>query len=207
MSDYAELKALQSVTEAAEAKVTRLEGALRLREEIAKLEKLCDHDCDNEDCVRCFHYPEILEQKRKQLAALTEGTPGVKVKPLVWEAITENVHETIGFNSVYQVRIGTDGVVRWQERYMGDWQSVDTIEAAKAAAQADYESRTLAALDLTPQPAPDVARLVEAAKAYVDAHDKAQFMRSADYHNDDCSCLRCHMDRLRDALAAMEGKP
>ena len=43
-----------------------------LREEIAKLETLCDHDCDNEDCLRCFHYPEILEQKRTALRALAQ---------------------------------------------------------------------------------------------------------------------------------------
>lgn len=36
--------------------------------EIAKLESLCDCDCDNDDCLRCAHYPTILEQKRAALA-------------------------------------------------------------------------------------------------------------------------------------------
>lgn len=47
-----------------------VEKAENLTREIVSLEAMCDHDCDNEDCVRCFHYPEILEQKKAARSAL-----------------------------------------------------------------------------------------------------------------------------------------
>lgn len=48
--------------------VTPEEAALE--EQIEKLRNLCDCDCDDEDCVKCAHYPAILEQKKDELARI-----------------------------------------------------------------------------------------------------------------------------------------
>ena len=66
------------------------------------------------------------------------------------------------------------------------------------AAQADCDARILAALDLTPQPAPDVAGLVEAAKALRDL---------AIQNTDNREEWDAVIAKLNFALAAMEGKP
>jgi len=44
-----------------------------LEDEIAKLSDLCDCDCNDDDCVRCSHYPAILDQKRAALALVKGG--------------------------------------------------------------------------------------------------------------------------------------
>ena len=43
-------------------------------------------------------------------------------------------------------------------------------------------------------------RLEARCKALIAAYDKANWMRTADYHGDECDCLRCHFDHLRTAL-------
>lgn len=85
----------------------------------------------------------------------------VGVKPLEW---VENPDASEGgmlgggvTNSVYYAT--SDG---WSFHRNMFWRKADTLEAAKAAAQADYDARILAAL--TPAPAVDVKGLVEAAK-------------------------------------------
>jgi len=80
------------------------------------------------------------------VAALPAVTP--KVKQLVWDAIAERVQEAVGFNAIYQIRIGTDGLVRWQGEYMGVWNDAASVDDAKAVCQADHEARILANLDL-----------------------------------------------------------
>jgi len=82
------------------------------------------------------------------IAALPAVTVGVR--PLVWRDDGTNGHETdhaFGFYEVYPSPEGDmlsrDGV---------DSGVFPTLEAAKAAAQADYEARILAALDLRPAP-------------------------------------------------------
>lgn len=62
--------------------VTPEEAALE--EQIEKLRNLCDCDCDDEDCVKCAHYPAILEQKKDELArilAALEAAPRVNETP------------------------------------------------------------------------------------------------------------------------------
>ena len=43
-------------------------------------------------------------------------------------------------------------------------------------------------------------RLEARCKALIRAYDKANWMQTADYHGDECDCLRCHVDCLRAAL-------
>lgn len=119
---------------------------------------------------------------RDEFARVIRALPAaqVKVKPLVWEAVNEDgrVQDAKGFNSVYRVWLSKDGVARWQAKYMSEWNNADSLDAAKAAAQADYEARVLATLDLsptavdasqTPDPVlsdPRVRALVEALRLY-----------------------------------------
>lgn len=84
----------------------------------------------------------------------------VAVKPLKWVEIRPDQYfESRVIGILYSVRLGTDGVARWQAGHMGTWHEAPTIEAAKAAAQVEYEARIRSAL--TVAPAPDAA-LVEA---------------------------------------------
>ena len=46
----------------------------------------------------------------------------------------------------------------------------------------------------------EIVRLREALTALVKTHDRENFMRSADFHREDCRCLRCAFDRARAAL-------
>jgi len=104
--------------------------------------------------------PPVSEQKTMR---------GVRVKPLVWEKDASNswvagpysIHHRWPHNdgpfivSAYFANIGA--------AHLG---SFSTLEAAKAAAQADYEARILAALEVVPLAAyPAVKALVEAAVA------------------------------------------
>jgi hypothetical protein len=89
------------------------------------------------------------------IAALPAVQPVVKVKPLVWVE-NPDVGEG-GFLGGSDANIGPtyhamqDG---WSYHRSMFWRQADTIESAKAAAQADYDARILAALDV--QTAPEV---------------------------------------------------
>lgn len=41
------------------------------------------------------------------------------------------------------------------------------------------------------------AQLKEAAKYVVEAYDAENFVRTADFHPEECTCFRCRMDHLR----------
>lgn len=131
------------------------------------------------------------EQMREAVARLVEnedeGTwlsvipaAEVAVKPLEWVEIRPGQYfEARVIGILYSVRLGTDGIVRWQAGHMGTWHEAPTIEASKAAAQADYEARILSALDVTSpketvaesKPAPTLAEALELpeVKALVEA--------------------------------------
>lgn len=47
----------------------------------------------------------------------------------------------------------------------------------------------------------DKRRLKERCLALVRSYDETNFMRTADYHGDECDCFRCHVDHLRATLA------
>lgn len=94
------------------------------------------------------HIPAV-EYIRSDVAQL--AAPAVKVKPLVWVEIrTGQYFEARVIGILYSVRLGTDAIARWQAGYLGTWRDAPTIEAAKAAAQADYEARILAAIEAVP---------------------------------------------------------
>lgn len=100
-------------------------------------------------------------------AEVIRALPAVQVgvKPLEWVEIRSGQYfEARVIGILYSVRLGTDGIARWQAGHMGTWHEAPTIEAAKAAAQADYDARIRSAL--TAQPSPDVAAQFDSADWY-----------------------------------------
>ena len=103
------------------------------------------------------------------------GDMGARVKPLVWQDFSDRGAKAQAWNEAnYMIQRWSDK--RWEisASYPGYSTFIEetdrfypTLAVAKAAAQADYEARILAALE----PAPDVAELVEttldAAHAYL----------------------------------------
>lgn len=73
---------------------------------------------------------------------------GIKVRALVWLVDDDAIQlKAQGFNSVYRIRQSVAGNVVWQASYAATWHNAEDQDAAKAAAQADYEARILAALE------------------------------------------------------------
>ena len=99
-----------------------------------------------EVCIRNGHHPELDEAA----AMLRACKRRVRVKPLEWVDLYRD-------GSRYEVSsdnpLGyTDSIHGLQDgTYHSQFGAFPTLESAKAAAQADYEARILAALD----PAPD----------------------------------------------------
>jgi len=109
-----------------------------------------------ENSVFCATVAEAVINEVTRLRSMTNGA---RVKRLEWhnfDAWTHWAEGTCGTyhveerNGYWQVELRVGGLVH------GVTQTDDTtpadLDAAKAAAQADYEARILAALDLTPAP-------------------------------------------------------
>ena len=91
------------------------------------------------------------------IAALPAVQPAVKVgvKALTW---VDRQGDGLVFDTVEQAMPGRSYTVLKTQDCWNFWaDEFDTLEAAKAAAQADYEARILAALEVQPAPAPVVA--------------------------------------------------
>jgi len=74
----------------------------------------------------------------------------VAVRELEWVEIRPECYfESRAIGILYSVRLGTDGIARWQAGHMATWHDADSLEAAKAAAQADYDARIQSALIVT----------------------------------------------------------
>jgi hypothetical protein len=125
-----------------------------------------------------------------RIAALPAVQPVVTVKPLVWfmrEGRTFVAKALQQFDAYQVVQSGAHAY--WGRDGEGWSEPLPTLEAAKAAAQADYAARILAALDVQPAPVdpqlspsavdaspapetdPKVAALVEAGKYLSDVID------------------------------------
>jgi hypothetical protein len=111
----------------------------------------------------CHHECVPMDEKDRRLAAALTRTAAleaqlaerVKVKPLEWHK-----SEIIGWNgdwhtvpTSYSIRCADENGWKWSG--FGGFGYGRSDEAAKAAAQADYERRILSALEATP-PAPKV---------------------------------------------------
>ena len=135
----------------------------------------------------------------------------VRVKPLVWEEDTDPDSDDFRAFVARSPTLHLRYIVR--KVYGGFWKLTGcvpfgtpnfiTLEAAKAAAQADYEASILAALEPTPDHRDEVIKgLVEAAEALLVQHALENPMRMGNFHSEMCQCRRCGFDRLSAALAA-----
>lgn len=145
-----------------------------------------------------------IRELESELAALREAR-GVRVKPLVWEDWSAK-HRT---NYTADTPFGRYGVMQFHfpdmhfkiEPPTGKPFIADTLGAAKAAAQADYERRILAALEPAPVTVGEAARVLLDAwrnSQTIDADEKAQDY--ADIHECDVDSGRILEPWLR-ALA------
>jgi hypothetical protein len=110
-----------------------------------------------------------VEVCTEAIAALPAVAPGVRVGPLEWEESLKGrwigtPDSKLGDLAFWIFR-HHDGTLKRAAKE--GWQFYPTLEAAKAAAQADYEARIIAALD-TPAPAME---LVEALRVFAKAAD------------------------------------
>lgn len=121
-------------------------------------------------------------------SALPAVTPAVKVKPLVWDFHPVNpqtgflpydIAPGIGGSYLIEHCRGNGGEFDMWLPNQVNGTRFDTREAAKAAAQADYEARVLSALDVTPAPSlaealelPEVKALVEAVDGLIGVLNK-----------------------------------
>jgi hypothetical protein len=152
------------------------------------------------------------------IAALPAVQPVVTVKPLVWDdfegrAAKAQAWKRANYLITWWKSRGQFEVVASYPGYQGEAIGAGfypTIEAAKAAAQADYAARILAALDVQPAPVdPKVAALVDAAKGVKAIIEGIQGAMEHGTWRDDRG------NRLKDtaqwvafyiALAALEGR-
>ncbi len=116
---------------------------------------------------RGYHARGIMLDQAKafrRLAAAIASLPaqGVRLKPLVWEHTSDRTLDAVAIGPYYRIEVGVAGAVHWRTGYRGGWHEAISLDAAKAAAQADYESRILAALD-APAPVDALVKAVEVA--------------------------------------------
>ena len=130
----------------------------------------------------------VVEPARSILLAASQPTPdchqpdlvtAARVKPLVWSDDPSSALDCAWIDDFGLYQITDEDVLFVGHNHVG--RQYPTIADAKAAAQADYEARILAAIDVQPITAqeaarvPEVAALIEAAKkvhnSYWDSSD------------------------------------
>ena len=106
---------------------------------------------------------DVPDYKAEQIiTAAFAAMPGPAVKKLEWrEAPGQMAHTSEPFPYFKYVIVDDDRGVDWSIGGDG-WNPVENVEAAKAAAQADYEARILSALTPTPDLASENERLRKA---------------------------------------------
>lgn len=133
-----------------------------------------------------------------------------RVKPLVWGYHPMGWIAAPPTGQAYIIDIRVKGRVMFVKG-MNPPPQFDTIEAAKAAAQADYEARILAALDLTPPTPQDAARVPEIAGQIreITEADMANIVAHLSYECEptgplpNANSLMMEVVRLRNKLAAL----
>lgn len=131
------------------------------------------------------------------------------VKPLVWVDFPDRGAKARAWNEAnYMIQKWSDG--RWEitASYPGYATFVDgvdrfhpTLEAAKAAAQADYEARILSALGMQPTVSPELLATTNGVAALVEAAEK---VRDSYWHSSDG--VITGMYDLETALARVKGE-
>ena len=158
------------------------------------------------DVMFCFDDDMTIHQARKSIAALPAAPAqpvAVTVKPLVWsdcEIENWDVFECLTILGRYKVQKFVDRDYALLVLPNGSITRHQTIDAAKAAAQADYEARIMAALNVQPITVHDAAKVPEIA-----ALINASKVVHSSYWNDSDGIIRGMFD-LGEALSAIAGE-
>lgn len=139
-----------------------------LERQIEELSNLCDCDCNDDDCVRCAHYPAILEQKKGELdraraaIAASRAAPDCHKPDLVTAAQVRTAWWCDACRSIGMVHCSDPehcGFMRTCGQEADEWKSwLDDLPLHEDFSTGidrlqDFITRIVAALDLTPAPA------------------------------------------------------
>ena len=150
--------------------------------------------------------PQIREAAQWALDRLAEP-PAVTVKPLVWvkHPAKDIWRAIVGFGvyKVFGVSFPSWDFYSWSDAKDKISKPSETIEAAKAAAQADYEARILAAIDARPASEVRDEALEEAAKeAETEGWcQQKPMVRFSEREEGSRDCA----ERIADAIRALKG--
>lgn len=95
---------------------------------------------------------------------ITDSKETLAVKPLEWEPVSDRTDDADGMGKLYRVTRRETGAILKNSRYQ-DGDPYPSVEAAKAAAQADYERRIRSALVASAPVSPDADLMERMAKA------------------------------------------
>jgi hypothetical protein len=185
-----------------------MEREMSDEELIARLRGAGKHPMMDGNCKVDVYDVHDAADRIEALVARADLAPGVKVKPLEWRETNDGNHRK---GEVYSARSPISfAPIAAYKKHDGWWLNIEcrtypTLEAAKTAAQADYEAHIMAALDLAPAPDPaKVQALVEAFRKCVDDLDLAlRDGYEGVWIEDD---FAEHLAPYRAALAAWEGR-
>ena len=146
---------------------------------------------------------EGIVRAYRAIAALPAVQVGVK--PLEWGVTAKREWTALGAAGYSSIVETLSPKGKFHEVIHAFGVLHDTLEAAKAAAQADYEARIRSALTVQPAPAqtPDVAALIEALRRW-ESYGCPDCGSDCGSANPPVSC--CIMQETRAALAALEGR-
>lgn len=88
----------------------------------------------------------VAETIEKALSAALSTEPAMKVKPLVWEQVSPRCWDSDGMGKLYRVLNREDGSADLKNNQFERGDNYPDLEAAKAAAQADFDQRIRSAL-------------------------------------------------------------
>ena len=124
------------------------------------------------DALKAFDWGDIYGRNAQDAI---NAIPAVHptVKPLVWKHEADNAWASAHY-TIHQYWPHNNGMF-CISGYLGGIGALalgkhPTLEAAKAAAQTDYEARILSALDMQPTVSPDVAALLDAAEKVINSY-------------------------------------
>lgn len=145
------------------------------------IKRLRQYEGQSFETTMCFN--GVRDEAADRIAALEAQVAAAKagqvtVKPLVWHEFGKECLRAESPFGLYDVMWGF-GVELAYLTHCGKMWKHPTLEAAKAAAQADYEARILAAITLSPAPAADPVQQIG-----VSRYDLAgRFMEPETYGN------------------------
>lgn len=71
----------------------------------------------------------------------------IRVKPLVWEQVSDRCWDADGMGKLYRVMARDGGAVIRHSHLDRGGERFESVEAAKAASQADYAARVLSVIE------------------------------------------------------------